>query len=469
MTFTTITFLVFMILFFSLYWIVAPKNKNLRNLLIILGGYIFYGWWDWRFLLLLIFSSTIDFCSGLLIDGAKTRAAKKGFLWLSLGVNISLLGFFKYCDFFIKSFNDLMIQLGYEGDTKLLNIILPVGLSFYTFQSMSYALDVYKGKLKPTRNVIEFFAFVAFFPQLVSGPIERAVNMLPQFAAPKKFDYSQAVSGLRMIIWGLFKKMVIADTFAVVANTYFGAPGDFDSVSAWIGVFAFAMQIYCDFSGYSDIAIGTARLLGFELMMNFRTPYFSKTFTEFWQRWHISLSTWFRDYVFIPLGGSKKGFPRYMLNILITFLLSGFWHGANYTFIIWGFLHGSMLITEKRIMKWFPNYKGFAPLVFLIVMLYWIPFRSADLVQSKQATSQLFAMDTDYSHFIYPLTHHNSWFLPVFMLFVIAELWINKKSFSEKIILLPKGMRWIIYYGLIACILLFGDFKNAPSFIYFQF
>lgn len=469
MTFTTITFLVFMIIFFSIYWILAPKNKNLRNVLIILGGYLFYGWWDWRFLILLIFSSTVDFCSGLLIGHAKTQSAKRGFLWLSLGVNICLLGFFKYCDFFIQSFNDLMIQLGHEGDTKLLKIILPVGLSFYTFQSMSYALDVYKGKLKPTKNIVDFFAFVAFFPQLVSGPIERAVNMLPQFASKKTFDYTQAVSGLRMIIWGLFKKMVIADTFAVLANAYFGNPTGFDSASAWIGVFAFTIQIYCDFSGYSDIAIGTARLLGFEVMMNFRTPYFSKTFTEFWQRWHISLSTWFRDYVFIPLGGSKKGFGRAMLNILITFLLSGFWHGANYTFIVWGFLHGSMLIAEKRIMKWFPHYTGFAPLVFLIVMLYWIPFRTENLVQSGLATAQLFAGNTDYKNFIYPLNNHNLCFIPVFLLFVIAECWINKKSFAEKIVTIPRVGRWIIYYSLIACILLFGDFKNAPSFIYFQF
>jgi alginate O-acetyltransferase complex protein AlgI len=469
MTFTTITFLVFIILFFSIYWILARGNRNWRNAFMILGGYLFYGWWDWRFLLLLVFSSTIDFCSGLLIDGAKTKSGKKTFLWLSLGVNICLLGFFKYCDFFITSANDLIRLFGYEGSLKTLEIILPVGLSFYTFQSMSYALDVYKGKLTPTRNILDFFAFVSFFPQLVSGPIERAVHMLPQFASAKKFDYTQAVSGLRMIIWGLFKKMVIADTFAVIANSYFGNPGDFDTLSAWIGVFAFTIQIYCDFSGYSDIALGTARLLGFELMMNFRTPYFAKTFTEFWQRWHISLSTWFRDYVFIPLGGNKKGMSRYIINIMITFLLSGFWHGPKYNFIIWGFLHGCMLVVEKLVKQGSPNYKGSLPLVFLMVMLFWIPFRAVDLETTWVAIQSLSTWNNNWKHFIYPANVHNLYFLPVFVLFIGAEAWINKKSFSEKIILVPRYARWTIYYALIASILLFGDFKNAPSFIYFQF
>jgi len=468
MTFTTITFLIFIILFFTLYWILA-KNKIARNLLIIIGGYLFYGWWDGRFLILLVFSSIVDFSSGILIYGAKTKAVKKGFLWLSLGVNICLLGFFKYCDFFITSFNDLMLLIGYDGSLNILKIILPVGLSFYTFQSMSYALDIYRGKLQPTKNPIDFFAFVAFFPQLVAGPIERAVNMLPQFAAIKKFNYSQAVSGLQMILWGLFKKMVIADTFAVIANAYFNNPGEYDTISAWIGVFAFAIQIYGDFSGYSDIAIGTARLLGFELMMNFRTPYFSKTFTEFWQRWHISLSTWFRDYVFIPLGGNKTNFPRYMLNILITFLLSGFWHGANYTFIVWGFLHGTMLISEKRILKWVPHYRGFVPLVFIMVMLYWIPFRATNILNAKIVIAQLFSFNFYFEKFIYPLNLHNLYFMPVFILFILAEIWINKKSFSEKMILVPRAVKWLVYYSLIFCILLFGDFKNAPSFIYFQF
>lgn len=468
MTFTTITFLVFIIFFFALYWLFA-KNILLRNLVIIAGGYLFYGWWDGRFLILLIFSSMVDFTSGLLIHRSNTSIKRKIFLASSLIINLCLLGFFKYCDFFITSANNLLREIGYHGSLKTLKIILPVGLSFYTFQSMSYALDVYKKKLTPTKDPIAFFAFVAFFPQLVSGPIERAINMLPQFTSLKKFNYEQASSGLRMIIWGLFKKMVIADSFAIIADSFFENPADYNTYSAWIGVFAFSIQIYCDFSGYSDIAIGTARLLGFELMMNFRTPYFSRTFTEFWNRWHISLSTWFRDYVFIPLGGNKKGFGRYSLNILITFLLSGLWHGPSYNFIIWGFIHGTMLITEKKWMQWFKGYKGFAPWVFIVCMLYWVPFRAPDLITSIQISEALFSWNEAGREFIYPFTRHHLFFIPVFILFVLGEIWINKQSFAEKMITIPRAVRWFIYYCLIFFILLFGDFKNAPSFIYFQF
>lgn len=435
----------------------------------ILGGYLFYGWWDWRFLLLLIFSSTIDFISGLLIHSSKTNNHRKLFLGLSLTVNLCLLGFFKYCDFFITSAGDILHALGYTGSLKTLNIILPVGLSFYTFQSMSYALDVYKGKLKPTRNVLDFFAFVSFFPQLVAGPIERAVNMLPQFAATKKFNYSQGVDGLKMILWGLFKKMVIADSLAIFANQVFEAPMDFDTLSVWIGVIAFAFQIYCDFSGYSDIALGCAKLLGFELMVNFRTPYFAKSFTEFWQRWHISLSTWFRDYLFIPLGGNKGPLKRYIINILITFLLSGFWHGAKYTFILWGLMHGFYLIQEKLILRKNPTFKWFPSFIFITVLLAWVPFRAKDLFFTGLVYERIFDFQFNFYHFVYPLTIHNIGFLFVFVIFLVMEKWLNKNSFAEKVLTISKIKRRLIYYGLVACILLFGDFNNAPSFIYFQF
>jgi D-alanyl-lipoteichoic acid acyltransferase DltB (MBOAT superfamily) len=418
---------------------------------------------------LLIFSYSVDFASGLLIHSAKNRSNKKIFLGISLGVNLCLLGFFKYCDFFITSANDMMQVLGYGGSLQTLKIILPVGLSFYTFQSMSYALDVYKGKLTPTKNIIDFFAFVSFFPQLVAGPIERAIHMLPQFSSAKKFNYDQATSGVRMIIWGLFKKMVIADTFAVLANQYFSNPSGFDSISAWIGVLAFAIQIYGDFSGYSDIAMGCAKLLGFELMVNFKTPYFSKTFTEFWQRWHISLSTWFRDYVFIPLGGNRGHIIRYILNIMITFLLSGFWHGASYNFIIWGFLHGALLVVEKILLKVFPKFKGFSLIIFISVILCWVPFRAADLAQTVAAWSPLFSFNFIIEKFIYPLSIHNQLFLIPLALFVVIEFWINKLTFAEKVMKIPKAIRWVLYYTLILCILVFGDFNNAPTFIYFQF
>jgi alginate O-acetyltransferase complex protein AlgI len=469
MTFTTITFFIFFLLFFVVYWLLARTNKNLRNVFMILGGYVFYGWWDWRFLILLVFSSTIDFSSGLLIHGAKKAGNRKLFLALSLTVNICLLGFFKYCDFFITSMGDLMHGLGYTGSLKTLQIILPVGLSFYTFQSMSYALDVYKNKLQPTRNLVDFFAFVSFFPQLVAGPIERAVHMLPQFAAPKKFDYSQAVAGMRMIIWGLFKKMVIADTLAVFVNQFFNGPLSYDSLSAWVALLAFAFQIYCDFSGYSDMAMGFAKLLGFELMVNFRTPYFSKTFTEFWQRWHISLSTWFRDYVFIPLGGNKKGMAKYLVNIFITFFLSGLWHGANYTFAIWGVLHALLLMQEKLWQKYVPSFKSLPLVVFITVILCWVPFRAKNLVEMTEAFEVLFNFHFHFHHFIVAPNAHNLVFACIFILFIGGEGWLNKKSFAEKIGGIGRPWRWLIYYTLIACIFLFGDFNNAPSFIYFQF
>jgi D-alanyl-lipoteichoic acid acyltransferase DltB (MBOAT superfamily) len=293
--------------------------------------------------------------------------------------------------------------------------------------------------------------------------------MLPQFSSAKKFNYDQATSGVRMIIWGLFKKMVIADTFAVLANQYFSNPSGFDSISAWIGVLAFAIQIYGDFSGYSDIAMGCAKLLGFELMVNFKTPYFSKTFTEFWQRWHISLSTWFRDYVFIPLGGNRGHIIRYILNIMITFLLSGFWHGASYNFIIWGFLHGALLVVEKILLKVFPKFKGFSLIIFISVILCWVPFRAADLAQTVAAWSPLFSFNFIIEKFIYPLSIHNQLFLIPLALFVVIEFWINKLTFAEKVMKIPKAIRWVLYYTLILCILVFGDFNNAPTFIYFQF
>ncbi len=469
MTFTTITFLVFFILFFGIYWWLARGNKNWRNAFMILGGYVFYGWWDWRFLILLIFSSTVDFCSGLLINSANAKSKKRFFLGLSIVVNLCLLGYFKYYGFFINSFVELLHTIGYTGSLRTLNIILPVGLSFYTFQSMSYALDVYKGKLKPTKSVLDFFAFVSFFPQLVAGPIERAVNMLPQFSTAKKFSYSQGVDGLRMILWGLFKKMVIADSLAVFVNPFFAAPLEFDSVSAWIAVLAFAFQIYCDFSGYSDIAIGCAKLLGFELMVNFRTPYFSKSFSEFWRRWHISLSTWFRDYLFIPLGGNKGPLIRYLLVILVTFLLSGLWHGARWNFIYWGAIHCFYLWQEKIILRRKPGFSWFPGFVFFEVVLAWVPFRADNVILMKQAYRSLFNFNFSFDTFIFPLNIHNLSFLAVFILFMTAERWINKNTFSEKIILLPKWTRWIIYYSLALCIFLFGDFNNAPSFIYFQF
>ena len=297
MLFNSFEFLLFLPVVFLLYWFVFNKKLNLQNLLLLVSSYIFYGWWDYRFLSLIIFSSIIDFYCGLSIEKAHTKTTKKKWLLLSMFINLGFLGIFKYFNFFSQSLQEAFQSFGYQIDTLTLNIILPVGISFYTFQTMSYTIDVYRNKLKPTKDIIAFFAFVSFFPQLVAGPIERATNLLPQFYKKRQFNYANAVDGCRQILWGLFKKIVVADNCALIVNQVFDNYTEYNASSLLIGSVFFAFQIYGDFSGYSDIAIGTSRLFGFNLMQNFAFPYFSRDIAEFWRRWHISLSTWFRDYV----------------------------------------------------------------------------------------------------------------------------------------------------------------------------
>lgn len=469
MTFTTITFLIFFTLFFMGYWWLAKRGTTLQNAFILLGSYLFYGWWDWRFLGLLFFSSTVDFIAGQLIYSSTGNFQRRLVLSVSIIINLSVLGFFKYYDFFVHSANDLMRVFGYVGSLKTLEIILPVGISFYTFQSISYGIDVYNRRLKPTNNLINFLAYVSFFPQLVAGPIERAAHLLPQFTVPKQFSYHNAVSGLQLMLWGFFKKMVIADNAAVVSDRFFANPIEYDTGSSWLALLCFALQIYGDFSGYSDIARGCARTLGFDLMINFKTPYFSNTFTEFWQRWHISLSTWFRDYVFIPLGGNKKGFGRYLINIMVTFILSGFWHGAKYTFLIWGALHGTLLIIEKLIFRKFPKWRWTPIIVFTVVVVCWVPFRAMDFNSTILIFKNLFIIKVEptfdlvinYPRFV-------AWLLVLFI-FMVVEYLIRSKSFDEMLNGMKRAFRWGIYYFLMAMIILFSNFNNAPSFIYFQF
>ena len=343
MLFNSITFLVFFIIFFIIYWIVS-KRIGMRNLIILLASYIFYAWWDWRFLSLIIFSTVLDFYLGQKIYKEKISIRKRFYLICSLIANIGLLGYFKYFNFFIDSFVDFIELFGMRSNLSSLNIILPVGISFYTFQTLSYTIDVFRGEFKPTKNIIEFAAFVSFFPQLVAGPIERARNLLPQFTKYRKFSFANAKVGLSQIIWGFFKKIVIADNCAIFVDQIFGNYGELSSFYLILGSVLFAFQIYCDFSGYSDIAIGMSRLLGFDLMTNFKYPYFSRDIAEFWRRWHISLSTWFRDYLYIPLVGSRVGFSRKIGNTFAIFLVSGMWHGANWTFLIWGALNAIYFI-----------------------------------------------------------------------------------------------------------------------------
>jgi D-alanyl-lipoteichoic acid acyltransferase DltB (MBOAT superfamily) len=352
--FNSIDFVIFLPIVFFLHWFVASKNNKLQNILIVLASYFFYGWWDWRFLFLILFSTVTDYTVGLGLSKEENKTKRRILLWISILVNILFLGFFKYYNFFIDNFVSAFSFFGMKINIRHLNIILPVGISFYTFQTMSYSIDIYKKKLEPTNDFIAFAAFVSFFPQLVAGPIERATQLLPQFYSKRVFEYNKAVDGCKQILWGFFKKIVIADNCAVYANMIFNNYQEYSGSTLVLGALFFTFQIYGDFSGYSDIAIGASRLFGINLMQNFAYPYFSRDIAEFWRRWHISLSTWFRDYVYIPLGGSRHGKLTAIRNTFIIFVLSGFWHGANWTFVIWGFLNAVyflplMLLRKNRV------------------------------------------------------------------------------------------------------------------------
>lgn len=386
MLFNSFDFAVFLPIVFFLYWFVTNKNLKLQNLLIVFASYLFYGWWDYRFLSLIVFSSLVDFFIGKALGRTEGQYKRKVLLWCSISVNLGFLVFFKYYNFFLDNFKSAFSFFGHEFDGYTLNIILPVGISFYTFQTLSYTIDVYRKQLEPTKNIIAFLAFVSFFPQLVAGPIERASNLLPQFYTNRKFSYKNAVNGTRQILWGLFKKVVIADQCAEYVNLIFDNSAEYGGITLVLGAFLFAFQIYGDFSGYSDIAIGTSKLFGFDLMQNFAYPYFSRDIAEFWRRWHISLSTWFRDYLYIPLGGSRGGLWMKIRNTFIIFLVSGFWHGANWTFIVWGGLNAlyflPLLLAKKNRSNIdvvakdskFPSLKEIGQIVitFLLTILAWV-------------------------------------------------------------------------------------------------
>ena len=371
MFFNSIDFAIFLPIVFFLYWFVVNKNLKLQNFLIVVASYLFYGWWDWRFLSLIVFSTLIDYSVGVRLSKEENISKRKILLWISIIVNLGFLGFFKYYNFFLDNFITAFSFFGTSINVQGLNIILPVGISFYTFQTLSYTIDVYKRKLEPTKDFIAFASFVSFFPQLVAGPIERATNLLPQFYKKRNFEYDKAVDGLRQILWGLFKKMVVADNSAKIANEIFNNSADYSGSTLVLGAIFFTFQIYGDFSGYSDIAIGTSRLFGFNLKQNFAFPYFSRDIAEFWRRWHISLSTWFRDYLYIPLGGSRGGTWMKVRNTFIIFIVSGFWHGANWTFIVWGVLNALyflplLLLNKNRTNtdivahdKYLPSFKEF--------------------------------------------------------------------------------------------------------------
>jgi D-alanyl-lipoteichoic acid acyltransferase DltB (MBOAT superfamily) len=476
MIFNSFEFFVFLPIVFLLYWFVFNKKLKWQNLLILVASYIFYGWWDWRFLSLIIFSSFIDYHCGLKIVNARTLKVRKSWLTFSMLVNLGFLGIFKYYNFFATSLKDAFLGIGYEFDVLTLNIILPVGISFYTFQTMSYTIDVYRKKLKPTSDPIAFFTFVSFFPQLVAGPIERATNLLPQFYTARKFNYNKAVDGLRQILWGLFKKVVVADNCAKVVNLVYDNPGDYNASSLWVAAIFFAFQIYGDFSGYSDIAIGTSRLFGFDLKQNFSMPYFSRDIAEFWRRWHISLSTWFRDYVYIPLGGSKGNTWSRVRNTLIIFIVSGFWHGANWTFIVWGALNAiyflPLLLTKRNRKntnvvaenRFLPNLKELLQMsfTFFITLIAWVFFRANTITEAFAFIKQLFFEMT-----FQPL---EVTIIPfAFIGLMLGVEWLNRGKKHGLILnsIDSSIIRWVIYF-IIFCIILFFA-APAQEFIYFQF
>lgn len=343
MLFNSIEFLFFLPIVFLLYWFIF-KNYQWQNLLIVMASYVFYGWWDWRFLFLIALTSLCSYASGLLLERFEGRRKQQKYVSAAnIILNLSVLAIFKYFNFFVESLNGLFGAMGIQLDWVTLNIVLPVGISFYTFQALSYTIDVYQGKLKATHNLVAFFAYISFFPQLVAGPIERATRLLPQFQKPRTFDYGKAVDGCRQMLWGFFKKMVVADNCGTVVTQIWSHYSDETGLTLFLGAILFTIQIYCDFSGYSDIAIGSARLFGFDLMKNFDFPHLSRSIPEFWRRWHISLTTWFRDYVYFPLGGSRCGRWKAVRNVLIVWGVSGLWHGANWTYVCWGLYHGLLL------------------------------------------------------------------------------------------------------------------------------
>jgi D-alanyl-lipoteichoic acid acyltransferase DltB (MBOAT superfamily) len=472
MIFNSLTFLVFLLMVFSLYWLFDRRGQNV---LLLVASYVFYGWWDWRFLIMIFASSLLDFWIGLRIAGTEDQFRRKCYLALTLAANLGLLGFFKYCNFFAASFAELLHGLGFQASWTTLHIVLPVGISFYTFKTLSYNIDVYRGDCPAHHNLLEFLTFIAFFPELVAGPIMRATNLLQQFVRPRVFDVELAKDGLRQMLWGFFQKVVVADGLATYVNAKFAHAGGVHGEQLLLAGYFFAFQIYCDFAGYSNIAFGVARLFGFTLVRNFNYPYFSRNIAEFWQRWHISLSTWFRDYLYIPLGGSRVSFPRLVFNLMLVFAISGLWHGANWTFVIWGVLNGLYFIPILLRRRFFGREEASARdhaklsdwpwilLVFHLVLIGWIFFRAQSMAGAVLVFKTIMA-DFHLNAF---LTDEFKLKALVVSLFV-AEWLQRRKVHPLQIEHFARPARWFAYNAVAFAILVFGTFSYTP-FIYFQF
>lgn len=495
MLFNSLEFAIFLPIVFIIYWFVLQKNLKLQNLFIVVVSYIFYGWWDYRFLFLIALTSFCSWLSGVLIEKVRERStppswiSSKSLLISNITLNLAILGFFKYYNFFVDSFIDLFALFGITLQSSTLNIILPVGISFYTFQALSYSIDVYRNKIEPTKNIVAFFAFVSFFPQLVAGPIERATNLLPQFYTSRKFDYDTAVDGIRQILWGLFKKIVVADNCAIYVNEVFADYANQSGSTLLLGAIFFAFQIYGDFSGYSDIAIGTAKLFGIKLLRNFNVPYFSRDIAEFWRRWHISLNTWFVDYLYIPLGGSRpyvspdSKYPeltkkaKVIRNTFAIFLTSGLWHGANWTFVAWGAYHALLFIPlillgkNKRFTdtvatgRILPNIREVFQmlLTFLLVVIGWIFFRAETITDAFAYLSRIFSS----SLLSMPDTMGQNANILCIAFMLVIEFIKRSSTHTFELHQKSKLIRWSIYIGIILMICIFGG--HSENFIYFQF
>ncbi|MBK7139279.1 MAG: MBOAT family protein [Bacteroidetes bacterium] len=478
MVFNSISFAIFLPIVFLLYWFVSNKNRKIQNLLLLTSSYFFYACWDWRFLFLLIFSTALDFFTGSKMETAKTVASKKFWFWLSISINISFLGVFKYYNFFAESFADIMGNFGLQVNPFTLKVILPVGISFYTFHGLSYVIDIFKNRIKAEHDFIDYAVFVSFFPLLVAGPIERATHLLPQIKKERNFDYQKAVNGLKQILWGLFKKIVIADQCAQYANAIFDDYSNHSGSTLLLGAIFFSFQIYGDFSGYSDIALGTARLFGIELLRNFAFPYFSRDIAEFWRRWHISLSSWFRDYLYFPLGGSRGGTWMKIRNTFLIFLVSGFWHGANWTFIVWGLLNAiyimpSIIFNTNRnhidiVAKgnYLPSIREFFMMLstFFLTVFAWIFFRSASLSDAFSFIKGIFSS----SLFSIPSIHPLDLFI-LLLIFLPIE-WLGRASQFAIENTFEKSsnfLRYGLYYLLLVAIFFYNS--AGQQFIYFQF
>lgn len=478
MIFNSIEFALFLPIVFLLYWFVFNRNYKLQNIFVLVVSYIFYGWWDWRFLFLIAFTSFCSWASGIAIERSRGNA-KKLICGANIVVNLAILGIFKYYNFFVTEFTQLVF--GGNSESWLINVILPVGISFYTFQALSYSIDVFRGNIKATRDCVQFFAYVSFFPQLVAGPIERATNLLPQFARERHFDYAQAIDGLRQMLWGFFKKMVIADNCAKAVDTVWANYENLPASALAIAAILFAFQIYGDFSGYSDIAIGCAKLFGISLKKNFHYPYFSRDIAEFWRRWHISLNTWFRDYLYIPLGGSRAGMLKTLRNTFIIFAVCGLWHGANWTYIVWGLFNAALfipLLLTKRNRKnldivasdakFFPSIKEFFQVAgtFVCVVFGWIIFRAPTITDAWNFTKRMLCSGT-WLEMPHDLNCPRI-IVPALAFLILAEWLARRNEFAlEHVPVKNQILRWAFYGAFMFFILQYDG--GATQFIYFQF